>query len=293
MQLSEYTPKRANRLEKLSLPTVPEPFGIKILWVRWISSETSAKKISRQKHKHSFYEAHFIFSGNTEYNISAIGNKTLQNGDGVIISPEISHTVKGIGDGLTKISIAFSLTEDSGIFSKTVPSTALFFHINECMLSDFNAIFCEAERKSVFTPTLIRDRIFSILCAAIRDETPRLHGEIAESDTRDVRIASAIRYIEDNKNLFLTCDDVARYCHFNSKYLNRIFKKNVGMTLLEYIHTVKTKEASRLLTETELSLDEIATCLGFSNEYYFNSFFKRTSGLSPGAYRKLIKKAAL
>ena len=55
------------------------------------------------------------------------------------------------------------------------------------------------------------------------------------------------------------------------------------MTLLEYIHTVKTKEASRLLTETELSLDEIATCLGFSNEYYFNAFFK-----DGGAYKKYV-----
>ena len=103
-------------------------------------------------------------------------------------------------------------------------------------------------------------------------------------------ITAAKRYIDDNTGLFLTCEDVAAYCHYNSKYLGRLFKEETGKTMLEYIHSKKSKEAEHLLASSELSLSEISDALGFENEYYFNTFFKRINGISPGTYRRLIKK---
>lgn len=100
---------------------------------------------------------------------------------------------------------------------------------------------------------------------------------------------SAIKYIEDNKHILPTCNDIAEYCHFNAKYLNRIFKKATGKTLLEYIHETKRKDAEKLLSETDKTLREISESLGFENEYYFNTFFKRLNGIAPGEFRRLIK----
>ena len=172
-------------------------------------------------------------------------------------------------------------------FSKLEQNPFLTFKLTEEIITELNAIFKETEKKDFISPYLIANRMLNIICTFLRSE-PTIPNDSLTSEPKstDVRIASAKQYIDDNKNLFLTCDDVAQYCHFNTKYLNRIFKLQTGKTLLEYIHEVKISEAERLLTETVLTLDEIAIALGFSNEYYFNTFFKRMTGKTPLQYRK-------
>ena len=289
MQLEEYTQSRANKLSKLAFPETDSDSGIKVHWIRWIAFENSSN-VSRQKHKHSFYEAHFVLTGTNGYTVSGGENIALCEGEGLIIPPETAHKVNALNEDLKKISITFTVSEDKNIFSKSTLRAPLYFKLNSEIIADLNGILREADRLDGFSPTIIRNRIFGILCAVIRMEHRSESSDSPlELPNSDIRIDSAKQYIEDNKNLFLTCDDVAHYCHFNTKYLNRIFKAQTGQTLLEYIHGVKQKEAERLLSETELSLPEIAQALGFSNEYYFNSFFKRASTVSPGAYRKMIR----
>jgi len=290
MQLQEYTPSRVNKLSKLGFTDADNTTGLKIHWIRWIAFENS-ENVSRQKHKHSFYEAHFVLSGTNEYTVNNDEEISLQEGEGIIISPESTHRVIGINKELTKLSITFAFSKEKNIFSKMEPRNAFFFSLNSEIITEINAILKEADRLDGFSPTIIRNRIFNILCNIIRLD-PEMCYENKDSNLllpTDIRVNSAKQYIDDNKNLFLTCDDVARYCHFNTKYLNRIFKAQTGQTLLEYIHEVKRKEAERLLLETSLTLPEIACTLGFSNEYYFNAFFKRASTISPGAYRKMMK----
>ena len=290
MHLREYTQTRANRLSKLSIPEIKEPFGLKILWIRWIAFENSEELITRQKHKHSFYEAHFILTGNNEYAVNGEPDQIVESDNGIIISPNVSHKVKNISPELTKISIAFTPTEPSPYFSKMEQNRSITFKITEDISLELNAILKETEKRDTLSSHLIANRILNIICSFIRIESSSpAEITVPTNKLNDVCVASAKQYVDDNKNLFLTCDDVARYCHFNTKYLNRIFKSQTGMTLLEYIHQVKIAEAERLITETTLSLDEIATTLGFANEYYFNSFFKKSTTVSPGAYRKLFK----
>ena len=290
VHLSEYTQTRANRLSKLSIPEIKEPFGLKILWIRWISFENSDELITRQKHKHSFYEAHFILTGNNEYAVNGEPDQIIESDSGIIISPNVSHKVKNISPELTKISIAFTPIISSPYFSKMEQNRSMTFKITDEISLELNAILKEAEKKDSLSSHLIANRILNIICSFIRIESSsQPEMTVSENKPDDVRVASAKQYVDDNKNLFLTCDDVARYCHFNTKYLNRIFKAQTGKTLLEYIHEVRITEAERLITETTLSLDEIASTLGFANEYYFNSFFKKYTTVSPGAYRKLFK----
>lgn len=286
IKLKEYTQSRVNKLSRLSFPETKNDLGINLHWIRWIAFENS-DNVSRQKHKHSFYEAHFVLSGTNCYTINGNDDITIDEGEGLIIAPDTPHKVQNMSKELTKISITFSLPDGKDIFSKSTQH----FKFNSSIITELNGILKEADTLDRFSFAIIRNRIFSILCETVRLEHQNNAAcKREELPMTDIRIASAKQYIEDNKNLFLSCKDVASYCHFNAKYLNRIFKAQMGQTLLEYIHEVKRKEAERLLRETGLSLPEIASALGFSNEYYFNSFFKRATTLSPGAYRKMLKK---
>ncbi|WP_461878518.1 response regulator transcription factor [Fusicatenibacter sp.] len=88
-------------------------------------------------------------------------------------------------------------------------------------------------------------------------------------------------HLAEDTSLHVLADQV----HFSQEYLLRIFKKQEGITILQYINDMKLDMAKRLLTGSELSVKEIAEKLGFASQGYFGRFFRSKMGLSPKAYR--------
>lgn len=280
--MKQFTQTRANKLEKMSIPAITEPFRAKVLWVRSLASENAVALTSKTKHRHSFFEAHFIFSGSIIYECEG-KRYVVESGSGIVFAPDVHHTAVSTSADAFKSTVAFTSDENEKAFDGARADKAYFFRFDEGTVADFNGIFADVDKKGAFSPVLIRNRIVSVLCSVLpfggEHHLPVYHRS-------DVRIEAAKRYVEDNKQLFLTCNDVAEYCHFNVKYFNRIFKESEGKTLLEYIHDVKRKEAERLLLQTDIPLSQISLGLGFENECYFNAFFKRLCGITPGEYRK-------
>jgi AraC-like DNA-binding protein len=99
----------------------------------------------------------------------------------------------------------------------------------------------------------------------------------------------AKQYISDNINTPLTVLEVADYCHLSTKQLTRIFIIEEGMHTAEYIRKMRCIEIEKLLCDKALSLKAISEQMGFSSEYYFNSYFKKYAGLAPGIYRRSMK----
>lgn len=88
-------------------------------------------------------------------------------------------------------------------------------------------------------------------------------------------------HLAEDTSLHVLADQV----HFSQEYLLRIFKKQEGITILQYINDMKLDMAKRLLTGSELSVKKIAEKLGFASQGYFGRFFRSKMGLSPKAYR--------
>ncbi len=285
--LKNYTAGRAAKMEKFSSVNVTEPFNVKILWMRALNSEKAVLKTTLKNHRHSFFEAHYIFSGEIIY--SSGGNEySVTAGKAIVFAPDCLHAAKYTSPDALKISIAFFAEADEKAFDFIADTGNYYFEFDTTVKNDFDALLLAADKTSNFISIMFKNRITEILCSLVCD----LGESFIENSfvSEDVRITAAKRYIEDNKHLFFTCNDIADYCHFNVKYFNRIFKANTGITLLEYIHDVKRKEAERLLLSSSASLSEIAESLGFENECYFNTFFKRLCGITPGEYRRLCNK---
>ena len=69
-------------------------------------------------------------------------------------------------------------------------------------------------------------------------------------------------------------------------YLSRKFKAVSGIGLNQYITYVRICHAEKLLTETNLSVTEIAEKCGFNGSNYFSSVFKKMKGMTPLMYKK-------
>ncbi len=94
------------------------------------------------------------------------------------------------------------------------------------------------------------------------------------------------QFIEVNIFSNFSRKDIANHVNFNQDYVSRIFKSETGMTLNDYIQKRKIENAKLLLSETNLSIGEISSKLGYENFAYFSQFFKNFVGCSAKEYRK-------
>ena len=106
------------------------------------------------------------------------------------------------------------------------------------------------------------------------------------------------KYVEHIKNLInsnymlptFPIHVLTNVLHLSHSYLCALFKKEMGMSMQQYLLTVRLNNASRLLIESDLPINEIAYSCGFNDALYFSAIFKKKGGLSPKDYRKKYAK---
>lgn len=99
---------------------------------------------------------------------------------------------------------------------------------------------------------------------------------------KDIKI-----YIELNyKKEYLSLLDVAQQVNLSPQHLSRVFKKEMGITFVDYLTKVRIKRAIALFDNSDLKMYEIAEMVGYSTQHYFSSVFKKALGVSPIEYRK-------
>lgn len=82
-----------------------------------------------------------------------------------------------------------------------------------------------------------------------------------------------------------TANDYAAKLDIHVNHLNRVVKETTGKTTTDHITARVILEAITLLKKTTWSVSEIANSLGFEYPAYFNTFFKKQTGLTPGSFR--------
>ena len=108
---------------------------------------------------------------------------------------------------------------------------------------------------------------------------------ISRSNPRSKQIMLCVDYIHQNIHRNITVAELAEEVALNETYLSKLFKKEMGCTVSEYIRNEKIEEACWLLVYTEKTSIEIATDLSFSSHSYFISVFKKVTGTTPKEYR--------
>lgn len=94
------------------------------------------------------------------------------------------------------------------------------------------------------------------------------------------------KYISENINMELHREEIANQVYLNSDYLNRIFKKETGMSISEYIMREKFNIAQKLLLNTSMAVSAIAAQVGYTNFSHFSKMFKKYTDMTPVDFRK-------
>ncbi len=110
-------------------------------------------------------------------------------------------------------------------------------------------------------------------------------ASLQKSKIRSKQVVKCIDYISQHLHDKISMEELSDYVQLNETYLSKLFKKEIGLSVSEYIRNKKIEEAQSLLRFSDKSSIEIATDLGFSSHSYFISTFKKVTGITPREYR--------
>lgn len=111
---------------------------------------------------------------------------------------------------------------------------------------------------------------------------------VIEIEKSRTNIGKVISYIDQNIDKELSCEDIANHVFLNPIYLTRIFKKETGLSLSEYLLQQRLKLARDLLSKTNMPVSAVAAHVGYSNFSHFSRMFRKYTGLSPVDFRRRL-----
>ena len=123
-------------------------------------------------------------------------------------------------------------------------------------------------------------------CAVVMHRVIQLMADSAKDGGCSEDAAALRDYIDQSYAGKIRIEDLSALIYRSPSQTIRIFKKNFGVTPYEYALTRKMHAAKELLKNTRLPISGVAAALGFANEHYFSSCFKKQVGTTPGKYRK-------
>ena len=119
---------------------------------------------------------------------------------------------------------------------------------------------------------------------AIEELTGRVEERLNRPHTSNY-VERCKDYVRKHYREKIYLDDIADSLGISPSYLSRLFKKETGICLQDFINEERVFRAANLLVYSELSLPEIAEYVRFPNQSYFGKIIKKLKGLTPKEYR--------
>lgn len=218
-----------------------------------------------------------------------------------------NHLLKAIASG--NFDLAIAAFQNYGELMKSplqkiYPSSCDSFRDFKNSIHTMNTLFRKAVEENQVHPIYIHEYssrfAYTIEKAETMDELLSIIFEMVKKYCYLVKnyslakysgtVKKAILYIQINLCGPLSTIDIAKKQNISPNYLSNQFKAEVGCTITDYIRSHRIDRALKLLSTTELSIQDIASQIGIEDASYFSKQFKKEIGMSPLQYQKMIRK---
>ena len=236
-------------------------------------------------HTHNHMELFFIVGGKGQFLIEDQLHPVDVN-NLVIINPNVVHTEVSLNAqpleyivlGVAGIQLATSDTAN-GQFS-------ILDHFESAEISGcLRNILREMEQKNTGYEDVCQAYMEILIIRLMRSIALAVPSE-SQVISANRQCASVRRYIDLHFKEALTLEQLAEEGHMNKFYLSHAFKREYGVSPINYMISKRIEESKYLLAETDLSMTQIAQLLGFSSLSYFSQVFRRTQSVTPMEYRQ-------
>lgn len=181
---------------------------------------------------------------------------------------------------------ALGVDNSNAFLKETFKKKIIYFPINKDdfskMLNFFSLLSNEAENRcdsGVIDPCF--EAIISII---VRNSSVVFRKE--PSNYYSTVVATAKDIIDNYYFSNLTLEDIATRLSISPSRLAHLFKKEIGLTIIEYKLLSQISEAYNLLSMTDMPITNVSNAVGFNDSAYFTKQFKRCCSMTPKEYRK-------
>lgn len=239
-------------------------------------------------HTHNHVELFYIVGGKGQFLIEDQLYPVNAN-HLVIINPNVTHTEVSLNAqpleyivlGIEGIELAIS-DNSNGRF---------------CILDHFESVEIHSCLRNILREMEIKSTGYEDVCQAFMEiliirlmrNTDLAVPTEPTVNTGNKQCASVRRYIDLHFKEPLNLDQLADEAHMNKYHLSHTFKREYGISPINYMINKRLDESKYLLAETDLSMSQIAQLLGFSSLSYFSQVFRRTQSVTPMEYRQSVK----
>ncbi|MBK1809852.1 response regulator [Clostridium sp. YIM B02505] len=99
----------------------------------------------------------------------------------------------------------------------------------------------------------------------------------------DIKRLICSQYMND-----ISVNKISQMIYLSPNYISLIFKRETGVTITDYLTSIRMDRAKELLKDTELLIQQVSEMVGYEDASYFSKVFKRTTGIHPLKYRSFV-----
>lgn len=232
------------------------------------------------------YQIQFTIEGS---GLASINNEdiVLKSGDLLIISNYQHHIFQPISGENWKIAFIHIYENDviMEIFNKIYKKNRhLIRNVDQInivpYITNIISLYKNSELDEDTKGLMVSNQIYQLLMKICEQ------SNIYESNKVDQKLASVVRFIEQNFNTPITLKDILEHTIYSKNHLERLFKKEMNMSMQAYISKLRIKRAQELILKTNMYFNEIALQVGLNDYRSLHYLFTKKTGISPAEFRK-------
>lgn len=236
-------------------------------------------------HTHNHMELFYIVGGKGQFLIEDQLYPVDAN-NLIIINPSVTHTEVS----LNAQPLEYIVLGVEGIELDTSETT----NGQYCILDHFESADISSCLRNILREMELKNPGYEDICQAFMEiliirlmrNTTLAVPTNPQTASGNRQCAAVKRYIDLHFKEALTLEQLAEEAHMNKYYLSHTFKREYGVSPINYMISRRVEESKYLLAETNLSMSQISQLLGFSSLSYFSQVFRRTQSISPMEYRQ-------
>lgn len=256
------------------------------------------------EHEHPNYEFAVAEKGEVTTVLDDHKVHCAENNDTILFIPPSTLHARSFGSAsdniVMSLVILISGVDEEGRYLCTrlpemIREHGYRFEMSGKMRLIFQEIQCQAVEKSVLSVECTKYLLSSFLTLFFQEKFPDIFAKNLRSHFAEIypfegdRVAAVKFMIINHMNRqFPPLRELEGSFHLSAHHMNRLFKKETGMSILRYWNMERLKNAETLLSDSQTPISEIGKALGFKTQSLFSIFFRKYKGISPTEFRKNI-----
>lgn len=242
------------------------------------------------EHSHPSYMFVLAFNNQTSFQIK---NKILSAVPGRVfaLSPDIVHHELPSDSPPRYIAVFINKDLFEKQLSQYPSGTNLilngeFYNIEHALHPLLKRFMIEADNDLPGSGSILHALSIEICHCLIR-------GILNINSTRDrvssrMEIDRVIEYLHSHLDKKISIDEASKIAYMSPSHFSRIFKKETGMSLMNYLNKIRMDRVKKLLLGEDASITEVALACGFNSPSYLSACFNKEFKMSPSEYKKSI-----